>query len=60
MKGKKPRWNHHILMSRRASFQAKDRDLMIKGFIIDLDYEISKAKKSHWIEVDCRWRNLGC
>ena len=60
MKRKKPRWNHHILMSRRAAFQPKDRALMIKGFRLDLDYEISKAKKSHWIEVDCRWRNLGC
>ena len=60
MKEKKPRWCNHILLSRKAAFRPRDRELMIKGFELDLDYEISKAKKSHWIEVECKWRNLGC
>jgi hypothetical protein len=57
---KGPRWRPHILMSKKAAFRAKDRELMLKGFEIDLDYELGRAKKSHWIEVKCYWRNVGC
>jgi len=59
MKSKKPRWRSHILMSRNAAFRAKDRGLILKGFKEDLDYELGKAKKSHWIEAKCYWRNVG-
>jgi hypothetical protein len=57
---KKPCWRSHILLSRSAAFRARDRELMIKGFALDLDYELSMAKKSHWIEIVCKWRNVGC
>lgn len=60
MSKKKPRWSYHILLSRKAAFRPRDRELMLKGFELDLDHEIEKAKKSHWIEIECRWRNLGC
>lgn len=55
---KKP-WITHFAMSKSYSFQPCDRDLTIKLFIIDLDQELKKAKKTDNIEIDCRWRNVG-
>ena len=53
-------WRSHIGMSELVAFQPKDKKLMLKLFEADLDYEIEKAKKSHWIEVKAKWRNTGC
>ena len=57
---KKNRWCWHIGMSERVAFRPHEKKLMLTLFAADLDDEISKAKKSHWIEVEARWRNTGC
>lgn len=59
-KSKKPRWRSHIGLSQRAAFRPHEKKLMLKLFAADLDYEIEKAKKSHWIRVKAYWKNTGC
>lgn len=59
-KKKKPRWEREIAFSRWIMFRPRERKLMIKIFTLSLDYHIKKAKKSHWIKLECRWKNMGC
>lgn len=59
MKNKIGKWSKHILMSDKVSFRVKDRDLIKLGFEMDLDKEIKEACKSDWIDLECRWRNVG-
>ena len=53
-------WRSHIGMSKCAIFGPHEKELMMKLFEADLDWEIEHAKKSHQIQVMAKWRNLGC
>lgn len=43
-----------------VAFRRKDRALIIKMFRWTLDDYLKRAKKSHWIKLECLWKNLGC
>lgn len=58
-KKKNIKWKNHIAMAELLAFRPHEKKLVKKLFEMDLDYEISKAKKSHWIEVKTKWRNTG-
>lgn len=55
----KIRWKWHIGLSESVQFRPHEKKLMLRLFKADLEHEIEKAKKTNWIEVQARWRNLG-
>lgn len=55
----KKKWISHFALSKKYCFCPRDRDLTIKIFTADLDQEIRQARKKDYIEIDCRWRNIG-
>ena len=56
---RKIEWSSHIAMSKELSFRPHEKELVMKCFEADLDHEIEKAKKSHWIHIKCFWKNCG-
>jgi len=56
--GGKGEWN--IGASRWVAFRRKDRKLILLMFKMTLDDYFKHSKKSHWIKLECRWKNLGC
>ena len=58
MKQKKIPWKNHAGGSKYILFQPHEKKVVMLLFEMDIDHEIGKAKKTHWIQVKAQWRNL--
>ena len=59
MKNLKYTWHKNLGFCEKVCFRPHERSLILKMFRLSLDAEIKKSKKTNWIEVEAKWRNVG-